>query len=563
MEWFQTTLQTYPEIAVFLSLAIGYWVGAKTFKGFSLGAVTGTLLAAIVIGQLNIEVTGPLKSLFFLIFLFAVGYSIGPQFVRGLAKDGLPQVGYAVVQCLFSLAFPILITMVAGYDIGTTAGLFAGSQTISASMGLATDAINRSGLSPDEVKHTLSYMPVAYAVAYVFGTVGSALILAQVLPKIMRINLEDACKDYEKKNKADKTINTEGTAWHEYELRAYSLHNCAPGMTVAKLEGQFPSHHIFVEGVRRGDKILEPTSGMEIKDGDILAIGGDHHALIKEVAEETTRFEEVEDLELTSQAVSGVDVLVTHKDVRGKSLAQLAASAGSHGVFIREIRRGAMGVTIPVLATTTLHRGDVLTLFGLAKNVKRAAKDLGVIDEHTTKTDVATLCVAMVIGCLIGAAVLKVWGLPLTLSTAGGALIAGIIFGWIRSIHPTFGYIPESTVWFMNSVGLNVFIAVIGISTGPDFIVGLKDLGVGIFLWGIAATSLPLICGAFVGKYIFKFHPAILFGCCAGARTTTAALGMVNEQAKSNIPSLGYTITYAVGNTLLTMWGLVLVLIMM
>lgn len=561
MEWFKTTLQTYPEIAVFISLAIGYWVGSKTFKGFSLGAVTGTLLAAIVVGQLDIKITGPLKSLFFLLFLFAIGYGIGPQFVRGLAKNGVPQVIFAVVQCLFSLAFPILAAIVAGYDLGSAAGLFAGSQTISASMGLATDAITRLGLPADQTHKMLSAMPVAYAVTYIFGTVGAALLLSQVLPKIMKIDLPAACKDFEEKNNVTTELNIEGTAWHEYELRAYKLSDVLAGHTVAELEHKFPGHKVFVEALRRDGKIMDINSTLPLQAGDIVAMGGDHTAIVN-LSHDTQCFEELEDQELIAQPLSGVDVYVSNKQVNGKTLEELAEMADAHGVFLRRIRRGLTGVEIPILATTELHRGDVVTLSGLEKDVNRAAKDLGVIDKRGTTTDVAFMAAAIVVGTLIGAAIIKIGGVPLTLSTAGGSLIAGIVFGWIRSVYPTFGYIPESTVWFMNSVGLNVFIAVVGISAGPDFIAGLKELGISLFLWGAVVTILPLVFGAYMGKYIFKFHPAILFGCCAGARTTTAALGMVNEQAKSTIPSLGYTITYAVGNTLLTMWGLVIILIM-
>ena len=174
MSWLTATLRSYPEIAIFLSLGIGYWVGGKSYRGFSLGAVTATLLAAIAIGQLGITISPNVKSVFFLMFLFAVGYGVGPQFVRGIAKDGLPQALFSVVQCALCLAAPYAAAKIAGYDIGSAAGLFAGSQTISASMGLATDAINRLGLPADQTKALLDAMPTAYAVTYIFGTIGSA-----------------------------------------------------------------------------------------------------------------------------------------------------------------------------------------------------------------------------------------------------------------------------------------------------------------------------------------------------------------------------------------------------
>src|SRR4030095_12933022 len=198
-EWFADTLRQYPEIAIFLSLAFGYYVGSFTYKGLGLGAVTATLIAAGVIGQINIPVPGPLKPFFFLMFLFAIGYAVGPQFVRGIASDGIPQALFAVVVCVFCLISVYLAARFAGYDAGSAAGLYAGSQTISASMGLATDAINRLGLPADQSKKLLDAMPVAYAVTYIFGTVGSAIVLALIGPALLGIDLEAACKRYEEK----------------------------------------------------------------------------------------------------------------------------------------------------------------------------------------------------------------------------------------------------------------------------------------------------------------------------------------------------------------------------
>src|SRR3954453_14320939 len=196
-EWFATTLRQYPEIAIFLSLGFGYYFGSFTYKGLGLGAVTATLIAAVIIGQLGITVTGPLKPFFFLMFLFAVGYAVGPQFVRGIASDGLPQALYAVVVCVLCLISAYLAAKFAGYDAGSAAGLYAGSQTISASMGLATDAINRLGLPPDETKNLRDAIPVAYAVTYIFGTLGSAVVIALLGPALLGIDLEAACRQYE------------------------------------------------------------------------------------------------------------------------------------------------------------------------------------------------------------------------------------------------------------------------------------------------------------------------------------------------------------------------------
>jgi len=187
---------------------------------------------------------------------------------------------------------------------------------------------------------------------------------------------------------------------------------------------------------------------------------------------------------------------------------------------------------------------------------------VGVADRPTDIADVAFIGACIAIGALLGSLALTVKGVPLTLSTSGGALIAGIVGGWLRSVRPSFGRIPSPTVWFMNSVGLNIFIAIIGISSGPGFVAGLQKLGFALFLWGVVATTVPLIIGMYLAKYVFRFDDAIVLGIVSGSRTTTASLGMVCDRAKSQIPGLGYTVTYAVGNTLLTIWGMVLVMLL-
>ena len=561
IEWFFATLRQYPEIAIFLALGLGYYFGGFTFKGIGLGSVTATLLAAVIIGQIGITISTPLKATVFLMFLFAVGYGVGPQFVRGVAKDGLPQAIFSVVQCVFCLAVPVVIAKMAGYDLGYAAGLFAGSQTISASMGLATDAINRLGLPAEQAKSYLDSMPIAYAVSYIFGTVGSAIVIALVGPPLLRINLVKACKEYEEKFGGTKEMGGAGSAWHRWVVRAFRVQpgGKAVGLRAAEAEGMIPDARVFVLRLRRNGAIEEANADTVLREGDVLAVAGTREVLLRLVGEGA---KEVDDAELLNVPVEGVDVYVTSKAVDGKTLTELAQRPSARGVFLRKITRGATATDIPVLPNTTVQRGDILTLVGRTQDTSGAAKDLGVLDRPTDVADVAFIGGAITIGALVGALVWKVAGIPLTLSTAGGALIPGIVFGWLRSTRPTFGRIPSSTVWFMNSVGLNIFIAIVGISAGPGFVNGLKTQGVSLFLWGIVATTVPLILSMYIGKYVFRFHDAILLGAVSGARTTTASLGMVCDLAHSQVPALGYTVTYAIGNTLLTIWGMVIIMLL-
>ena len=561
IQWFFATLKQYPEIAIFLTLAFGYFFGKFTFKGIGLGAVTATLLAGVVIGQIGITISQPLKATVFLMFLFAVGYAVGPQFVRGVAKDGLPQALFSVVQCVFSLLACVVIAKFAGYDLGYSAGFYSGSQTISAAMGLSTDAINRLGLEPAKAKALLDSMPVAYAVTYMFGTMGSAIVIAVLGPKLLGINLFTACKDYEEKQGGTKELGGAGSAWRRWEVRAFRVAQGgkAVGLRVPEAEALVPDARVFILRIRRDQTIEEATADTVLREGDVVAVAGARDVLVSVLGANAT---EVEDPELLAVPVEGVDVYVSNKAVDGKTLAELAQMPATRGVFLRRIVRGATATVIPILANTTIQRGDLLTLVGRTQDTAAATKLLGVADRATDVADVAFIGAWIVMGALLGALVFKVGGAPITLSTAGGALIAGIVGGWFRSVRPSFGRIPTPTVWFMNSVGLNIFIAIVGISAGPGFVNGLKTQGVGLFLWGALATTVPLVLGMFVAKYLFRFHDALTLGIVSGSRTTTASLGLVCDQAKSQVPALGYTVTYAVGNTLLTIWGMILIMLL-
>jgi len=559
--WFAATLRQYPEIAIFLTLAFGYYFGKFTFKGIGLGSVTATLLAGVVIGQLGITISQPLKATMFMLFLFAVGYGVGPQFVRGVAKDGVPQALFAVVQCVLCLVVPVIIVKMAGYNLGYAAGLYAGSQTISAAMGLSTDAINRLGLAADETKKILDSIPVAYAVSYLFGTVGSAIVIAVFGPALLRFDIAAACKEYEEKQGGKKELGGAGTAWHRWDVRAFRVKpgGKAVGLRVVEAEALVPDARVFILRIRRGGTIEDAAGDTVLQEGDVLAVVGPRDVIVRLVGEGAM---EVDDPELLSVPIEGVDVYVTNTAVDGKTLAELATLPVARGVYLRKITRGATATTIPILPNTQLQRGDIVTLVGRTSDTGAAAKLFGVADRPTDVADVAFIGAGIAVGALVGALVLKVGGVPLTLSTAGGALIAGLVLGWLRSTRPSFGRIPSPTVWFMNSVGLNIFIAIVGISAGPGFVNGLQTQGISLFLWGALATTVPLVLGLFIGKYIFRFHDALILGIVSGARTTTASLGLVCDMGKSQVPALGYTVTYAIGNTLLTIWGMVLIMLL-
>lgn len=565
MEWIVKTMQNSPELAIFLTLAFGFALGQVKIKGFGLGTVTSVLLVGVVVGQLGIDISPTVKSTFFLLFLFAVGYSVGPQFVHSLKREGLPQILFACIVCVACLLTAWGSAKIAGFDIGNAAGLLSGACTISAVLGVATDTINQ--LPIDEAAKTamLNEMPVAYAVTYIFGTAGTAWFLASIGPKLLGGNVEALSKQYEQEHggagdDSDPTLEYayDGTTFRTFRA---SCRFFGEPKTIGQTEEYLVKKGwpVFVERIRngKGEIISDPDSKQVINQGDIIVLNGPLDTIL---ADETLIGPEVADTELLDFRSEAIRVLVSNKHAAGKSLRQLKTMKERHGVVIRKVHRG--NAEMPLLPNLKLMRGDVVEIEGRKTDVDRFALWLGYPERPTTVTDLLYVCLGIFIGGIIGSLTAHIGNVPLSLSASGGVLILGIIFGWLRSMRPTFGAVPEASIWLMNNLGLNTFIAVVGITAGPNFIAGLKADGISLFIAGVAVSILPMFIGLMLGRYVFKFHPAITLGACAGSRTTTAALGAIEESIHSKVPALSYTTTYAIGNTLLIIWGVVIVLMM-
>lgn len=565
MNWIVETFREYPSLAIFLTIGIGFWIGKLKYKNFSLGTVTSVLLVGVLVGQMHIPISGPLKSVFFLLFLFAIGYSVGPQFFRSLKGSGLKQVGFACALCIVCLLVTWGIASAFGYSPGEAAGLLSGAQTISAVIGVGGDTIQTLDVSAADKKAWIDMIPVCYAVTYIFGTIGSAYILGNIGPKLLggleKVKQQTAQLEQQLNHSSLSSDPEFIDASRPVVFRAYQASSSYfdKEHTIKEIEQYISSlnRRAFVERVRSNGKVIEATPDTAIKKGDEIVLSGRREYVIQD---ESWIGPEVADNELLSFPVEELPVTITKKTADGISVDKLRAKPFMYGIIIKSIKRG--GIDIPVLAQTELCAGDTITINGLSHEVNSAAPQLGYVDRPTNKTDLVFVGLGIVIGGIIGALTLHLGGVPISLSTSGGALIAGLVFGWLRSKHPTFGRIPEPSLWILNNLGLNMFIAVIGISAGPTFISGIKEVGFMLFIAGILATSIPLLIGIWMGAKIFKFHPAINLGCCAGGRTTTAALGAIQDSLQSSIPAMGYTVTYAVGNTLLILWGVAIVLMM-
>jgi putative transport protein len=561
MEQFYDILRKYPELAIFLTLAIGFYIGRWKIGGFSIGSVTGVLLTGLFIGQIDIPISPAIKSVFFLFFLFAVGYGVGPQFFHGLKSEGLKQALFATLVCLACLVVAFLTARLFGFGVGYGAGVFGGACTVSSVLGVATDAIRQLGKAPAATQEEINAMSIAFAITYIFGTAGASAFLALLGPRILGVNLAAECKALESAmggNEPDPSVHS---SYHEFSARAYQVTNPAfAEFTVAEFERRFPNERLFIERLRQNNKIVESTPETKIRLNDVLAVASRTETLIADARQFGV---EISDPALLDYPSESLDVMVTSKEVVGNTLGEFAEmrhEQRSRGVFVRALIRG--GHELPFNIGTKISKGDVLRVGGSQRNVERVAKFIGYPIRPTNASDVTLIGIGIFCGAIVGLLSIRIGGLPVSLSTSGGTLLAGLIFGWLRSVHPNFGNIPGAGLWVFNNVGLSMFAAVLAIQAGPQFVQGFREAGALLFVAGVIVTIVPMWFALIVGKYFFRMHPGVLLGACAGARASTVALSVLQDVANSRVPALGFTVCFAVANTLLTICGVVIVLLL-
>lgn len=564
MDWIIDILRDNPVIPIFLTLGVGFWLGGLRFKSFSLGPVTATLLVGVLLGQLDIPISQDIKTLAFMLFLFAIGYSVGPQFFRSLKGEGLKQIGFAVVEFIVVVAVVVVVARIFGYSKGMAVGLFSGSQTVSAVIGVGSDTIHSLGLSKEAADKMVSVIPACYAVTYVFGTIGTAWVIANFGPMMMG----GLAKIKAQTKKMDEELDTgdfvpepgQMLANRPISFRAYRCESkfFDKPRTVSDIERYLAAHHLrhFVERVRIDGEIYDPDPELRVRRGNVIVLSGRRGTMV----DEGDRIgPEVTDHALLTFPSENLPVVVSKSGADGITIGELRSKPYMHGVLIHKVLRN--DIPMPVKGGLKLEKGDIVTLVGLPQDVADAVPEIGYEDRPTFITDMVFIGLGIAIGCFIGAIVIKCGGIPLTLSTSGGAILAGLVMGWFRSKHPTFGQIPRSVVWFMDNAGLNLFIAVVGLQAGPTFIDGLREIGVSFFFVGILTTTLPLIISLLIGWKLFKFPPAVAMGCVAGSRNAVAALGAIQDSVDSTIPVMGYTVTYAVNSVLLIFAGIIIPLL--
>ena len=551
-------LEKYPELTLFLVIGIGYWIGSFALGHFKLGPVTGSLFAGVAVGQFaHVPVSGMAKSFLFLLFLFGIGYSVGPQFMQALKRDGLKPVALAIVVGVSGLATAIVVAKALGLDAGFAAGLLSGALTESPAMGTATEAINRLPLPEAERARLVAHIAVADAVCYLFGAAGAIWFISSMGPRLIGVDITAASQALEKELGIERKAAGQASAWRRFELRAYPITPDAPaaGRTVADAEAMVRPNRLFVHRIRRGDVIWEARPEDVLQPGDVIAVSGRREVLVEMTGR---RHQEVEDRELLDVPAVTLDVLVTSKSFAGRSLAAAAETEAARGIFLRAITRG--GQPIPIGAATEIQRGDILSLVGPAGAVETAAKEIGPVVRPTESTDFVVLGLAIFLGGLAGVLLtFEVAGIQISLSTSVGALLAGLVVGHLRTRHPLFGRIPDGAINLMTALGLAAFVAMTGLHAGPIFFSAVAEAGIGLLLGGVAVTLAPLVVGLYFGVYVLRMNPILVLGGLAGAQTFTAAMAAVQERSGSPVAVLGFTPTVPLGHILLTSWGTVIV----
>jgi putative transport protein len=551
-------LKAAPEILLFTALFLGHLIGRIKIRGFSLGGVAGSLVVALVIGQINVPLPEALKAVCFALFIYAIGFKSGPEFFGGLNRSSIKLVISAVAHSVVALVVMLIVAKTFHLGKGFAAGIGAGALTETAMMGTAGDALNRMGLPPDQVSLWTSQMAVGFAVTYVFGTLGVIIFARTIAPRLLGVDLKQAARELEAHLSEGSPVARPGyiTPFRPVVARAFEVE---PAKADHRKIGDLLQRYdrASVERVLRGNETIEPVPETELHPGDVVGLSG----LLKPVMEAGEWIgHEVESKEALSFPVAVSSVVITNRNVTGKTLLDVRNQIGTQnleGVYLAGFKR--QGLPMPILAHTDVRRGDIFELAGRPSEVDRVASILGRAEPTGGKSDLAFHALGIVLGILLGLVSVKVAGIPVTLGVGGGVLVSGLCFGWFHTRHPLVGALPQAAQWIFSEFGLSAFAALIGLSAATKAVAAIQEHGFTLLLAGAIVTLVPIVFALYFGRYVLKLNPVVLLGAICGGQTVAASLTAVCDEADSVTPVLGFTVTYAISNVLLAVWGPVLV----
>lgn len=561
MSWVADALRQHPEIALFLTLGGGFLVGRIRYGSVVVGAVTGTLLVGVLVGQAGVSIDPMVRNAAFSAALFALGYNVGPQFFAGLRSDGWRQLVLATASCLLALLGGVVVARLLGFGVGWGSGLLGGGLTQSSIIGVASSAIQAlPGVSPEQAKLYESQIAVGFSVSYLVSAAAGAYFLSVVAPRLLGVpDLAAETRAVERELGLGQDPD-HGSGYYAMVRRTYRLRPSALiGQTVAEAEAaaRGRGRRLVLHRMRRDDEISVLTPQTVLQVGDVVTVSTNRRDLVSENPE--TFGLEVDDPELLGYDVQELPIILTRKRFVGHPLGEVMAEVGPR-IFVAKLLRA--GVTIPWSPATVLQLGDEIHVQGVAELVDAAAAELGYPLRTTARTDLSYLGIGLAVGCLLGIPTLALLGADIGLTTSGGALLMGLLLGFLRARRPTFGQFPAAANWLISTGGLCVFVGVVGISAAPSFVDGLQEQGLGLVVGGVVVGVFPMMATLYLGRYFFRFPVPILLGVVAGANTTTAGIAAVTDAARSQVPVIGYTAPYAVGNILLTVWGSVIVVLL-
>ena len=554
----QELIHGNPVLLLFLVLGIGYVIGGIRFGTFQLGSVAGVLLAGLLLGHLGFESNPAIQSLGFVLFIFSVGYQAGPKFVQAIRKDGRRYLIIAVVVAISGFLLAYGASRVLLFEPGVSAGLLAGALTSTPTLAAADAAVLSGDFVPPEgvtVERVRSNITTVYAISYIFGLVGLILII-RLLPGALGIDLAAEAVKLEQEEAAGKSA----PVFSPSDIVVRALRVEAEEFTGRPLREIYDSLPIqfTIQKVRRQGELVEPTPETELQMGDLISVVGILTQSAVEQLEGTVAGPQVRDRELLHYQPESVQICVTHKDAAGVTLGELQIAQRSASFVSRVVR---LGVDIDVSPATVLERGDVLHVTGPRAGLEILEQRLGHLEGDVEQTDLSTFSWAIVLGTLIGAWTVTIAGVPIGLGSAGGLLAVGVVVGYLRSLFPVFGRVPQAASWIFTELGLLLFMAAVGLRGGADLIETLLSSGPALVICGIIVTTAPLAVAYVVGRKMLRMNPLMLLGSITGAMTSGGALNVINAQSKSTIASSGYTGAYAFANVLLTIAGAVIILL--
>lgn len=543
-----------PDIALFLSLALGYWIGKFRFGMFQLGGVAGSLLAAVVISQFGASMDDGTKAVLFALFIYAVGFESGPQFFRSLGRKTIREIILSAVLAVSGLATVVILAKLFGLDKGIAAGIASGGLTQSAIIGTAGSAIEKLGLSADETQRLQADVAIGYAVTYIFGCIGPILVCVNFLPWFMGRNIrDDAVKAEAELLKGARVYGAgEAPALPDLIGRVYRVQGGA-GLAISAVESSEPGAGFTVERVNRKGQNIGLDPALVLEEGDLVLVVG-HRAGVVRLGERLGP--EVPAADGMELVVTTRSIVITSSSLVGHTVAEMRhASAGlRHGIYMLGMSRG--GEPLDLSDDTVIRAGDVLTVYGVREDLQRLEGLVGPSLNPSDKTDFVFHGFGIVIGLLAGLLVVRIGSVPLTLGSGGGALLAGLVFGWYRTRNMTRGNMPTAASTLLRDLGLAGFVAVVGLQSGQQAVQTVMQSGASIFLVGVVVTLVPLLLTLLVGRYVLRYdNVAVFAGALCGARSANPAFGELLNKAGNSVPTPSFAITYALANVFLTLLG--------